>query len=81
MDGAVSVNGDAEITDTLLGMGSVPENGVGESDDIIVAGSEKAKLKMAGGEPPQTSASTLRLSSGMTSGSTPWDSSPVFREA
>lgn len=52
MDGAVSVNGDAEITDTLLGMGSVPENGVGESDDIIVAGSEKAKLKMAGGEPP-----------------------------
>lgn len=51
MDGAVSVNGDAEITDTLLGMGSVPENGVGESDDIIVAGSEKAKLKMAGGEP------------------------------
>ena len=52
MDSGTEVSGTAEITDTLLGMGSVPENGVGESDDIIVAGSEKAKLRMAGGEPP-----------------------------
>ena len=52
MDSGTEVSGTAEITDTLLGMGSVLENGVGESDDIIVAGSEKAKLRMAGGEPP-----------------------------